>query len=57
MVSTMSEPEKPNPLTVALVPPDRADCAAAKMCDRRMAALGIALERIGRAYAEREIFP
>jgi glutamate dehydrogenase (NAD(P)+) len=31
--------------------------AAAKKCDWRMAAMGIALERIGRAYAERGIFP
>ncbi len=31
--------------------------AAQKRCDWRMAALGIALERIGRAYAERGIFP
>jgi glutamate dehydrogenase (NAD(P)+) len=31
--------------------------AAAKKCDWRMAAMGIALDRIGRAYAERGIFP
>jgi glutamate dehydrogenase (NAD(P)+) len=31
--------------------------AAMKKCDWRMAAMGIALERIGRAYAERGIFP
>src|SRR5204863_35182 len=31
--------------------------ASAKKCDWRMAAMGIALERIGRAYAERGIFP
>jgi len=31
--------------------------AAAKKCDWRMAAMGIALERIGRAYSERGIFP
>ncbi len=31
--------------------------ALAKKCDWRMAAMGIALERIGRAYAERGIFP
>ena len=31
--------------------------AATKKCDWRMAAMGIALERIGRAYAERGIFP
>src|SRR3954468_20568654 len=31
--------------------------AMAKKCDWRMAAMGIALERIGRAYAERGIFP
>ena len=31
--------------------------AAQKKCDWRMAALGIALERIGKAYAERGIFP
>jgi len=31
--------------------------AAAKKCDWRVAAMGIALERVGRAYAERGIFP
>ena len=31
--------------------------AASKKCDWRMAAMGIALDRIGRAYAERGIFP
>jgi glutamate dehydrogenase (NAD(P)+) len=31
--------------------------AAVKKCDWRMAAMGIALERIGRAYSERGIFP
>jgi glutamate dehydrogenase/leucine dehydrogenase len=31
--------------------------AAQKKCDWRMAAMGIALERIGKAYAERGIFP
>jgi glutamate dehydrogenase (NAD(P)+) len=31
--------------------------AAAKKCDWRMAAMGIALDRVGRAYAERGIFP
>jgi glutamate dehydrogenase (NAD(P)+) len=31
--------------------------AAAKKCDWRMAAMGIALDRIGKAYAERGIFP
>ena len=31
--------------------------AAAKKCDWRMAAMAIALERIGKAYAERGIFP
>jgi len=31
--------------------------AATKKCDWRMAAMGIALDRIGRAYAERGIFP
>jgi glutamate dehydrogenase/leucine dehydrogenase len=28
-----------------------------KKCDWRMAAMGIALERINKAYAERGIFP
>jgi glutamate dehydrogenase (NAD(P)+) len=31
--------------------------AQAKKCDWRMAAMGIALERIGKAYSERGIFP
>lgn len=31
--------------------------AAAKKCDWRVAAMAIALERVGRAYAERGIFP
>src|SRR5450432_1305616 len=31
--------------------------AAQKKCDWRMAAMGIALDRIGKAYAERGIFP
>jgi glutamate dehydrogenase (NAD(P)+) len=31
--------------------------AATKKCDWRMAAMGIALDRVGRAYAERGIFP
>jgi glutamate dehydrogenase (NAD(P)+) len=31
--------------------------AAQKRCDWRMAAMGIALDRIGKAYAERGIFP
>jgi len=31
--------------------------ASVKKCDWRMAAMGIALERIGRAYSERGIFP
>ena len=31
--------------------------AANKKCDWRMAAMGIALDRVGRAYAERGIFP
>ena len=31
--------------------------AATKKCDWRVAAMAIALERIGRAYAERGIFP
>jgi glutamate dehydrogenase (NAD(P)+) len=31
--------------------------AAMKKCDWRMAAMGIALDRVGRAYAERGIFP
>jgi glutamate dehydrogenase (NAD(P)+) len=31
--------------------------AAARKCDWRMAAMGIALERIGKAYSERGIFP
>jgi glutamate dehydrogenase (NAD(P)+) len=31
--------------------------AAVKKCDWRMAAMGIALDRIGRAYSERGIFP
>jgi glutamate dehydrogenase (NAD(P)+) len=31
--------------------------AASKKCDWRMAAMGIALDRVGRAYAERGIFP
>jgi glutamate dehydrogenase (NAD(P)+) len=31
--------------------------AAQKKCDMRMAAMGIALDRIGKAYAERGIFP
>jgi glutamate dehydrogenase/leucine dehydrogenase len=31
--------------------------AATRKCDWRMAAMCIALERIGKAYAERGIFP
>ena len=31
--------------------------AAQKKCDWRMAAMGIALDRINKAYAERGIFP
>jgi hypothetical protein len=31
--------------------------AATKRCDWRVAAMAIAIERIGRAYAERGIFP
>jgi glutamate dehydrogenase (NAD(P)+) len=33
------------------------EMAAAKKCDWRMAAMAIALDRIGRAYSERGIFP
>ena len=31
--------------------------AAMKKCDWRMAAMGIALDHIGKAYSERGIFP